>query len=99
MCNYHNMGTRTKLNSALNADEPVQQEQKRLVTWGTDIPDDLVLDKKLLEESLKKVSVTPCNFILLEFVYCSLYMPLVFVSCRRPQGRKRREMKGRGNTT
>jgi hypothetical protein len=99
MCNYHNMGTRTKLNSALNADEPVQQEQKRLVTWGTDIPDDLVLDKKLLEESLKKVSVTPCNFILLEFVYCSLYMPLVFVSCRRPQGRKRREMKGRRNTT
>jgi hypothetical protein len=93
------MGTRTKLNSALNADEPVQQEQKRLATWGTDIPDDLVLDKKLLEESLKKVSVTPCNFILLEFVYCSLYMPLVFVSCRRPQGRKRREMKGRGNTT
>jgi hypothetical protein len=93
------MGTRTKLNSALNADEPVQQEQKRLATWGTDIPDDLVLDKKLLEESLKKVSATPCNFTLLEFVYCSLYMPtMVFVTCRRPQGRKRRGMKGRGNT-
>jgi hypothetical protein len=72
MCNYHNMGTRTKLNFALNADEPVQQEQKRLATWGTDIPDDLVLDKELLEESLKKVSVTPCNLILLEFVFIVL---------------------------
>jgi len=37
-----------------NADEPVQHEEKRLATWGTDVPQDLVLDKKLLEESLKK---------------------------------------------
>jgi len=35
-------------------DEPVQHEEKRLATWGTDVPQDLVLDKKLLEESLKK---------------------------------------------
>ncbi|KAL6857227.1 hypothetical protein ACP4OV_018609 [Aristida adscensionis] len=35
-------------------DEPVRHEEKRLATWGTDVPDDLVLDKKLLEEAIKK---------------------------------------------
>lgn len=35
-------------------DEPVRHEEKRLATWGTDVPHDLVLDKKLLDESLKK---------------------------------------------
>jgi len=34
-------------------EESVQHEEKRLATWGTDVPDDLVLDKKLAE-SLKK---------------------------------------------
>jgi pre-mRNA-processing factor SLU7 len=33
----------------------VQQEEKRLATWGTDVPEDLVLDKKLLADALKKV--------------------------------------------
>lgn len=37
------------------ADKPVQHEEKQLVTWGTEVPDDLVLDKKLLAEALKKV--------------------------------------------
>ncbi|CAN1270571.1 Pre-mRNA-splicing factor SLU7 [Linum perenne] len=32
--------------------EPV--EEKRLATWGSEVPDDLVLDEKLLAESLKK---------------------------------------------
>jgi hypothetical protein len=41
-----------------DAEEPVQHEEKRLATWGTDVPDDLVLDKKKLDESLKKVSIT-----------------------------------------
>lgn len=42
-----------------NAEEPVQREEKRLATWGTDAPDDLILDKKKLAEALKKVSITP----------------------------------------
>ena len=50
-----------------NADEPVQHEEKRLATWGTDVPQDLVLDKKLLEESLKKVSIF--HLILCVFSY------------------------------
>ena len=40
----------------------MQHEEKRLATWGTDVPDDLVLDKKLLAEALKKVS-TSSTFI------------------------------------
>lgn len=33
-------------------------EEKKLATWGTDVPDDLVLDEKLLAESLKKVNIS-----------------------------------------
>ncbi|KAL8150369.1 hypothetical protein V2J09_020177 [Rumex salicifolius] len=32
--------------------EPV--EEKKMATWGTDVPDDLVLDQKKLDEALKK---------------------------------------------
>ncbi|XP_072961505.1 pre-mRNA-splicing factor SLU7 [Typha angustifolia] len=35
-------------------DKSEQHEEKRLATWGTEVPDDLVLDKKLLAEALKK---------------------------------------------
>lgn len=35
-------------------DMPPPVEEKRLATWGTDIPDDLVLDEKLLADALKK---------------------------------------------
>ncbi|KAG5106464.1 hypothetical protein JHK82_043434 [Glycine max] len=35
-------------------DDPAPVEEKKLATWGTDVPDDLVLDEKLLAESLKK---------------------------------------------
>ena len=45
------------LKNCNNAEESVQHEEKRLATWGTDVPDDLVLDKKLAE-SLKKVSIS-----------------------------------------
>ena len=31
-------------------------EEKKLATWGTDVPDDLVLDEKLLADALKKVN-------------------------------------------
>ncbi|RXH87291.1 hypothetical protein DVH24_028791 [Malus domestica] len=37
-----------------NGDIPAPVEEKRPATWGTDIPDDLVLDEKLLAEALKK---------------------------------------------
>ena len=37
-------------------DTPAPVEDKNLATWGTDIPDDLVLDEKLLAKALKKVS-------------------------------------------
>lgn len=33
----------------------VPAEEKRLASWGTDIPDDLVLDQGKLAEALKKV--------------------------------------------
>lgn len=46
----------------LNTDEPVQHEEKRLATWGTDVPQDLVLNEKKLQESLKKVSVFYLTF-------------------------------------
>ncbi|CAM8976718.1 unnamed protein product [Rhodiola kirilowii] len=35
-------------------DAPLPVEEKRPATWGADVPDDLVLDPKLLAESLKK---------------------------------------------
>ena len=35
-------------------EEPEKHEEKRLATWGTEVPDDLVLDQKLLAEALKK---------------------------------------------
>ncbi|CAJ1976433.1 unnamed protein product [Sphenostylis stenocarpa] len=38
----------------INADTPVPAEEKSLATWGTDVPDDLVLDQKKLAEALKK---------------------------------------------
>lgn len=34
---------------------PAPVEEKRLATWGTEVPDDLVLDEKKLAEALKKV--------------------------------------------
>lgn len=40
----------------INAEDTAPVEEKRLATWGTEVPDDLVLDQKLLSESLKKVS-------------------------------------------
>lgn len=39
----------------MTTEMPAQTEEKKLATWGTDIPDDLVLDEKLLAEALKKV--------------------------------------------
>ncbi|RWV88278.1 hypothetical protein BHE74_00028239, partial [Ensete ventricosum] len=43
-------------------DKPVQHEEKHLATWGTEVPDDLVIDKRLLAEALKKV----LHFLLLQ---------------------------------
>jgi len=51
-----------------NADVPVQHEEKRLATWGTDVPQDLVLDPKKLAESLKKVSVLYLTFDIFLFI-------------------------------
>ncbi|XP_020979695.1 pre-mRNA-splicing factor SLU7 [Arachis ipaensis] len=36
------------------AEDPTPTEEKKLATWGTDVPDDIVLDDKLLAEALKK---------------------------------------------
>uniref|UniRef100_A0A0C9QXI4 Pre-mRNA-splicing factor SLU7 n=1 Tax=Wollemia nobilis TaxID=56998 RepID=A0A0C9QXI4_9CONI len=35
-------------------EKPLQHEDKNLATWGSEVPEDLVLDKKRLTESLKK---------------------------------------------
>lgn len=40
-------------------DNTPEPEQKQLATWGTDVPDDLVLDNKLLFEALIKVTIFP----------------------------------------
>ena len=75
-----------------NADEPVQHEEKRLATWGTDVPQDLVLDKKLLEESLKKVSIfhlTFVCFLLLRYSPLVQMLKLVFYfvgECKEERG-------------
>ncbi|URE05858.1 pre-mRNA-splicing factor [Musa troglodytarum] len=37
-------------------DKPVLHEEKQLATWGTEVPYDLVLDKRLLAKALKKVT-------------------------------------------
>lgn len=34
---------------------PAPAEEKRLATWGAEVPDDLVLDEKKLAEALQKV--------------------------------------------
>lgn len=39
----------------LDAETPAPTESKNLATWGTDVPDDLVLDQKKVAEALKKV--------------------------------------------
>lgn len=39
----------------VHAELPAPAEDKRLATWGSEVPDDIVLDEKLLAESLKKV--------------------------------------------
>lgn len=39
----------------MEPDVPAPTEQKQLATWGTDIPDDLLLDQGKLAEALKKV--------------------------------------------
>jgi pre-mRNA-processing factor SLU7 len=31
-------------------------EEKQLATWGTEVPEDLILDEKLLAEALRKVN-------------------------------------------
>lgn len=36
-------------------------EEKQLATWGTDIPEDLVLDQEKLALSLKKVNLSCTN--------------------------------------
>ncbi|MCI29038.1 pre-mRNA-splicing factor SLU7-like, partial [Trifolium medium] len=33
---------------------PTAAEEENFATWGTDVPDDLVLDQKKLAEALKK---------------------------------------------
>ena len=43
-------------------DSAAPVEDKKFATWGTDIPEDLVLDEKLLAKSLKKVGTTQSEF-------------------------------------
>lgn len=39
----------------ITTDTPAPAEEKKLATWGSEVPDDLVLDQKKLTEALKKV--------------------------------------------
>lgn len=42
-----------------------ETEEKRLATWGTDVPEDLVLDQKLLAEALKKVNMDHLSLLIM----------------------------------
>ncbi|KAK9704838.1 hypothetical protein RND81_07G014200 [Saponaria officinalis] len=51
------MGELMKANIArkeASEDKPAAVEERKLATWGTDVPDDLVLNEKKLAEALKK---------------------------------------------
>lgn len=39
---------------AASEDADAPAEEKNLATWGTDVPDNLILDQKQLAEALKK---------------------------------------------
>jgi len=41
--------------SIFDPDTHVPVEEKRLATWGTEVPEDLILDPKRLTEAIKKV--------------------------------------------
>lgn len=45
----------------INLDTHAPVEERRLATWGTEVPDDLVLDEQKLAEALKKVSPLTCS--------------------------------------
>lgn len=51
-------------------------EEKKLATWGTDVPDDLVLDEKLLAEALKKVNINLSCLVFVCVILCVLLYPL-----------------------
>lgn len=44
-----------QLFSWICTEDPKPIEEKRPATWGTDVPEDVVLDEKLLADALKKV--------------------------------------------
>lgn len=44
--------------------------EKRHITWGTDVPEDLVLDEKLLVDALKKVNIFSNLLCLVFLVHC-----------------------------
>lgn len=49
----------------MKAEAPALTEEKRLATWGSEVPEDLVLDEKRLADALQKVNSLiqklPCN--------------------------------------
>lgn len=46
----------------LKADTQAPEEEKRMATWGTDVPEGVVLDDKLLAKALKKVNLGSESF-------------------------------------
>lgn len=42
---------------------PAPAQEKRLATWGSEVPEDLVLDEEKLVEALKKVNLFIYIFI------------------------------------
>ncbi|KAJ8536743.1 hypothetical protein K7X08_035144 [Anisodus acutangulus] len=46
--------TVTHSTSSSDSDTPAPVEERRLATWGTEVPDDLGLDQQKLAEALKK---------------------------------------------
>jgi len=57
-------------------------EEKKLATWGTDVPDGLVLDEKLLADALKKVILVP-SCVATHSVFVSVFLRLNCIHCNQ----------------
>ena len=64
-------------------EKPAPTEEKRLASWGTEVPEDLVLDEKKLAEALKKVLHTSPAMAALLFCYlivsCIFFFNIWFI--------------------
>ncbi|WJX12508.1 hypothetical protein P8452_03002 [Trifolium repens] len=71
---------------------PPAAEEKRFVTWGTDVPDDLVLDHEKLVEALKKFRVYRVQLVL-KMYGLDTTLPLNKAALERKNGKASKQMR------